>query len=66
MKAAYYVHGAIAPCLPVAISPESKQMLRTWIARVDDALENAVEVPMLIPGSEDLVSRSGNNKRKTN
>jgi hypothetical protein len=63
MKAAYYVHGAIAPCLPVAISPESKQTIRQWIARVDDVLDNVMEVPMLIPGSEELVSRSVSKKK---
>lgn len=61
-QAAYYVHGAIAPCLPVAISPESKQTLRRWIARIDDALDSVVEVPMLVPGSEELVSRSCKSK----
>lgn len=62
MQAAYYVHGAIAPCLPLALSPESKQALRRWIAQLDDALDSVVEVPMLIPGSEELVSRSSKSK----
>ena len=63
LRGAYYVHGLIAPCLPVALSPEIKQTFKRWIAHVDDALDRVVEVPMLIPGSEEFVSRS--NKSKT-
>lgn len=62
MQTAYYVHGMIAPCMPVGLSPESKQTIRGWIARVDDVLDSVVEVPMLVPGSEELVSRSNGAK----
>lgn len=46
------------------------QVIRGWIAQVDDAIYRAMEVPSLIPGSEELISRSpcvhhhGDDRRK--
>lgn len=38
LTAAYYVHGAIAPCLPYAIPLEQKQKIKRAITNVDAAL----------------------------
>ena len=64
MRAAYFVHGAIAPCVPEAmrLSPESKQAIRRLIVRVDDAMvegsSRMISMDMFIPGTEELISRN--------
>lgn len=64
MRAAYCIHGLIAPCMPesLALSHASKCSIRRWIAQVDDAINNAMEVPMLIPGAEEIVSRTNQSR----
>jgi hypothetical protein len=39
------------------------QAIRGWIAQVDDAILSAIEVPSLIPGNEELVSRGPEHHR---
>lgn len=59
MNTAYFVHGILAPCLPVAISPVTKQTIRRWIGKVDELLDSASNACVLIPGSEEYyLSRS--------
>jgi hypothetical protein len=72
MRAAYAVHGAIAPFVPTSLqlSAGTKQTIRRWIVRVDDTLlslnnnsSEAVGMMMLhdvsfVPGTEELMSSS--------
>lgn len=78
MRTAYAVHGAIVPFLPTALhlSPESKQIIRRWIVRADDAMslssscQNYCAMALLmadnnnmafLPGAEELISHSNRN-----
>lgn len=62
MRAAYYVHGAMASCMPSSaqLTPESKQLIRRWIVRVDDALNASSSTCMdvFIPVTEEVAKHS--------
>lgn len=66
MTTAYYVHGIIAPCLPVALSPETKQTIRGWIGKMDDLMDSSTyNAAVLIPGCEEYASRSCSSSDKS-
>ena len=48
LNAAYYVHGAIAPLLPVQLSPAAKQTIRECIEHVEDCISCVFTIPLAV------------------
>lgn len=48
LNVAYYVHGAIAPILPLQLSPETKQSIRECIEHVEGSISSVFTIPLAV------------------
>ena len=58
LNAAYYVHGVLAPILPVELSPGTKQAIRNCITHVEDSISCVFSVPLAVTDPADALDNT--------